>query len=549
MRYLLFLLFPLFSSAQSIVGQAIFTQPQLNEMNTRLDGGGLYVVTNSGSSGFYGDGNQIKVGAEEFLNQEQAGTYANEFTWSSSAVPVADYNTGTFEPSPVFSPAGGATLNVEYIHYASVLAAIWNGRSETTTFSGQTKSKSLHALDLAQAVFDVLLRRSQDVKLNFADTSRWVRNSADGNPHFITIAKMSKYLSSFALVYGQLSGYSSFNTNRASVESWFTAAKDFAVARHNNRVSAFLGSGWRNFANNSFGSTTDYGGAGNHQSHVYFTSGGAGVMEVSSAQASATNNRALDFASYVGNYSIHFNDAATKSYAFDVFRLHMMFAVFADGSYMEHYRAYDTSPDLGLHYSTLAIFKLVSDAYRHEVAIANGLTGATEPGKYFNYSTSIGTDELYSSYPSSSTSGGTKTIKLMLENLSKWYRTSANGGWSDIRYAEGGNAINEYNRPYTIATAMANTYYNDAGLEAYYKFNGTGYGTMGGFFNGRGSVGAWTEHSLASSWGESGLFGGYFGLADMEGIVFSGENPPTDPTPVTSSAAKKRAFYKNYFGF
>lgn len=520
-------MFPLFSIGQSIVGQAVFTLAQLDEMDARLDGGGLYVDTNSGSSGFFGDGNQILAGAEVFLNEEQGSGYANRFTWMSSATPIPDYDAGPYEPSPVYSPAGAGTLNVEYIHYASILAAVWNGRSETVTFSGETKSKDAHALDLAQAVIDVLIQQKNDPKLDYTNTSRWVHNNADGNPHFIMIAKMSKYLSSYALVYSQLSGYTPYTSNKTSIETWFTAAKSYAMDRHNLRVQAFLGTNWRNFANNSFGSTTDYGGAGNHQSHVYFNSGGTGFLEVSSAQASATNNRALDFASYVGNYSVHFNDAAAKSYMFDVFRLHMMFAVFSDGSYMEHYRAYDTQPELGLHYSWLAVFKLVAEAYRHEVAIANGLTGASEPGKYFDYSTSIGTDELYSSYPSSSTSGGTKTIKLMIENLSKWYRTTANGGWNDVRYAEGGNAIDEYERPYTLPAAMANTYYNDANLEGFYKMTGTGYGNMSGYYNGAASTGAWTEHSLGISWGEGGTFGGFWGLADMEDIMFS--ESPVDP--------------------
>lgn len=518
-----------------IGGNTTFTPPQLDEMNRRLDVGGLYVDTNFNNQRFFGDGNQIRAGAEEFLNQEQNGGFVNEFTWSHPGRPIPEYDAGPWEPTPPYSPAGSATLNLEFIHYASVLSAVWKGRTASITFSGETKSKDAHAQDLARAVFDVILRRSQDPKLDFGDTGRWARGTtADGNPHFITMSKMSKYLTSFSLIYDQLGGYSSYVNNVSLVDTWFSDAAAFGYDRSVQRANRILGANWRSFAPNSYAVNNSLENprlpAGNSQNHTHYNSAGVGQYSVSNAQVNSMTNRMMDFASYVSNYGALYNNQFYKDYAWDVFRCVMMIQVFPDGTYAEWYRSWDANPTIGITYATLSIFKVVADAYRHAVGVQNGVVGLTDIGKYYDYTTSIGTDELYSVYRATSTSGGNKGIRLMVENMSKWYRTTANGGWSDVRYAEGGNFIDSYNKPFTVFASMANTYYQDPVITDYYKFNtAAGYTGSMGWFNGFGvaSAGAWTEHSLGLGWAESGLLGGYWGTAEMEGIVFNGVVPPT----------------------
>jgi len=533
-------------SAQQLTKQAIFTQPQLDEMNKRLDNERPYVVTDT-PAGFYGDGNEIKDGAETFLNEEQNTGFKNRWTWMSKAIPIVDYTPEKFEPKPANSPCGSEKNCIDYMHYAAVLAAIWDGRADIETFSGESKSKDAHAEDLARAVWDVLVMQSEESSLDFSDSSRWVRNDADGNPHFMAIAHMSKDLSAYALVFSQLNGYASYTENVQSVEKWFGDAADFAYQRASMRANTVFGGVTLDTMTFSDEKQAErYADGPDIQGFVYTLNDGNNEPKliVSNAQASGLNNRMLDFTSYVGNYGVHFNDATYKKFVWDIFRLVMEIGVFPDGSYNEHFRSSElrvkkgkpfNGPEQGLHYTNISVFKFVAEAYRHAVAVENGLIVDEERGKYFDFTTSDGTDERYKTveYEGDSTSGGNKGLRLVLDNLSKWYRSSENGGFGDIRFARNGESIDAKKRAYTVLAAMANTYYNDADLKSYYLLDTTeGYSGPDYWSGGQIAVanaGPWAEHSVGLSWGESGSYGGYFGLASMENIVFSNSSPVAMP--------------------
>ena len=517
-----------------LVGQAIFTEPQRNLMDQRLDDAGLYVATNANGAGFFGDGGMIFYGAEQFINNPIL-----RWTYMSTAVPIADYSSPSFpngyEPLPgnttgcptAFDQSGEC---IDYVHYAAIISYIWNGRSESATLNGVTQSKDAHAQELAEAVWDVIVTAHNRPELDIADTARWVRNTADGNPHFQAISKFAKFLASYAIIQDQLTGYANYTSNVTSVDAWFAAAADFCYQRANNRINSQFGSGWENFNTNSFNTNASIYSAFNSQSFTHFNSSGVGApgYEITTHQASGLNNRMMDFVDYVSIYGVHYNDTFYKDFSFNVFRLQMAVGTFSDGTFNEWYRSYDGDPTVGYTYATLTIFKLVAMAHHHAVAVQNGLTGVSNIGLYYDYTSSLGSDELYSSYVGGSTSGGNKGIRLLLDNLSRYYRQSAQGGFLDTRFAEGGNSMDitaDY-RPYTIMVAMANSYYDDSDLNDYWNMRtSAGYDGMGwdeGGIQQARNAGPYSEHSIGLSWGVSGsVYGGYFGQADMENVTFS----------------------------
>jgi hypothetical protein len=520
-----------------IVGQAVLTESQRNEINRRIEN----QTTDywASGNGFFGDGAELLQGAENFLSEETAGTWAHEFDWAT-----APHLSGesTKEPRPGANTGAGSgnagTRDVEEIHDAAFLSLVWMGRSEDATFNSVTKSKDLHSVDLAEAVFDVLLRRAQDANLDWSNrTNHPLDGDVDINPRFMIAAKMVKYMKSFASTYQQLSAYAPFTTNRAVVEDWFFDCADYWYQQHGIKINEVFGVGasvYPPFVDNSFADNTynqeyinsvDFGfdPEPTTQPRTHYSSGGAGVNTITWAQASGVNNRLWDSISVVGTYGLMWNNATYISFEENMFKFFMEFGLFPDGTLNEWYRSSDIDSSTGLNYATVTGFHLVDAAYKHAVGVENGLTHlGGDRGKLFNYTTSRGTDELYNSnYSGTSTSGGTKGLLPMLLNLSNYYRSSANGGWNDVRFAEGGTAIDEENRPFTLMYAMANGFYKRQELEDLYKGD-SGFTSPNYYSNGFtiDSAGSWGEHSL-QPWGGPSAYGRYLGVAEMEDFLFA----------------------------
>lgn len=527
------------SIAQTIVGQAIFTQPQLEEINSRLDARSTDYWASG--NGYYGDGMELYGGAQAFLLEERgANKWSREWDWFTHPL---TYGNQTSEPRPGANPSLGSgnsgDRRIEDIHNAGVLSVVWKGRSDTLTFAGVTQSKDRHSKDLARSVFEVLTRRASAPALDWANRSLFADDGAvAANPLFISFAKMTKYLSTYACIQGQLPSDSDF----ALVESWLKDAADYAYLKMGKLYENVYGSANRYppFSDNAVVYSDNiypnvlYETASNvsdqdidrfSQLYTWYEADGTGHNSVSWMQASALNNRTWDAISLIGSYGVMFNFATYRKVEKEYFKLFFQLGVFPDGTVNEWYRSYDGNPQQGLNYASVTGFHLVAAAQKHAVGVYNDLPGAgSDIGELYNYTTGRGTDEIIDgNYVATSTSGGEKGLLNYLLNITKYYKSSANGGWNDLRFSEEGIPIQEERKPFGIMQAFANTFYNNDELRDYYRglngFNSPDYYSRLTTPS-IDSAGSWGEHSH-QPWGVPTSHGRYFGLADMEGIVFS----------------------------
>ena len=514
----------------TILGQTIFTQPQIDLINQRIDGQ-LPPYYNSGN-GFYGDGAHMMAAAASFLSEEQGAGYVNEWDWLTHPIDINQIAVNlTKTPSPGVNTAGGSgnsgSTDIERIHDAAVLSLVWKGLNDTVTFNGVSQSKDLHSKDLAEAVFAVLSRRAADPNLDWADRVKFpISGALAAHPYFISFAKMTKYLNSYSCIYDQLSG----TPNYALVEDWIQDAAEFAYLLFGQLFTNLYGAAnaYPPFADNSINTAsgvypnTFYTGQPNTQPYTWYTSTNVGVNAVTWLQAGGLNNRVWDAASLIGTCGIVFDNQTYMDFEFELFKLYFELGVFPDGTFNEFYRSYAGVPGTGLGYASVTVFHLAGCAYRHAAAVTNGFTNVgTDKGKYFDYTTARGSDEICSNYIGTTTSGGTKGLLALMLNMANYYRSSANGGWNDIRFAEGPTAIDEENRPYTLPYAYANIYYQNQTIEDFYK-GLNGFTTPNYYSNGFtiANNGAWGEHSHGP-WGTAVAYGRYLGVADMEGIAFA----------------------------
>lgn len=538
------LFLPFISIAQTIGGQCLMTEAQRvwlrdNRFNQTT---GKYVETNSGGNGFFGDVNDfislnyysVIPGAEQFLNQEQSTGYADQWTFANTDSPITISNSSANEnSSPLGKNSTTGQYGIDHIHYAALLAYIWQDDSTVITFSGETKARSAHAFDLAEAVFNVLVEQSNDTKLDFSNATKYpididgdgFYGSADiGAPLMYYIAKMEKYLHSYSLVVPILDGETYFEAENAGVETWLANAASWAYEKiqwQNNRYLA-----------NEDPTVTPIGDRGFDQvsgfSPLYYTSGGTGQVTINQVAQGTVNNIALDFIQMFQAYGILFNNTAYKTLAYDMYELAIKLGVFPDGSWFEFSRATQSEPSLGFNYAAKGVSHLAMMAYKHAVAVENGLTGVTDRGLYFDYSTSEGSDDLYTSgWATQTTSGGPKSLLLMIKNFGKWYRTSANDGYSDLRFAPTGLDMEAEKRPYVLGAAIANVYYDDGDLYNLYTQNASvGYAGPD-YYQGAGvgtvvNDGPYNQWTLGNVWGRGGaMFAGFGLVGDMEGLVFS----------------------------
>lgn len=355
-------------------------------------------------------------------------------------------------------------------------------------------------------------------------------------------AKLNKYLLAYALTYDKMPGGSDFTT----IDNWFTDIVEWCDAGIDDIFNANIGE-VPPFAsiprpiNNSF-VQQNYSGA----TYTYYdSSGNNGVNLIGRLQSTTCNNRAWDAWSFLGNYGTHFNNATYRDKNFELFKYYFQVGVFPDGTSNEWYRAMDGfTSSIGFNYITVVAGHIAHNCQLHAVAVTNGLPGVSDVGKYYDYTTSIGTDELITSYLQTSTSGGAKGPFQYFDNWRRYFLTPVNGGFEGQRFTDSAEQINAYSRPYTGVVTMMNGYYNNQSFSDWVDMDtneGFKYGNLaypGTYPDGTsiGSAGSWGEPGLGLTWGLMGAMGGNFAQRGMEGIIFSGSPAPT-PTPVNSNGA------------
>jgi len=542
----IFILFPFlaFSQAQ-IAGQVVMTQAQLDEIDSRIDAQSSDYWASG--NGFFGDGLEMYNGAENFLSEESTGSW--QYEWDYETAP---FTSSSQEPTPDnFNPplTGSNRRNMQQINDAALLSLVWKGRSESATFNG------------------IILRRAQDAELDWSNATKHPTNaSPTSNPHFIIAAWMSQQLRAYDSTFQQLedSGYASFTSNRATVEGWFKDFADLTYARiqslfgdhygaagippyADNEVTTPSGTYPNCLYNGNCGGQTGTDPSSGTALYSYYESNGdPGTNAYSATWAIAVpwSNRIWDNVTFISSYGVMFNNSAYTQFGEDMFKAYFELAAFPDGTAGDFYRSYDgtgEAPRLMFKYFGVTVFALAGIAMEHAIGVQNGLAYlGSDKGKFFDWTTSRGTDEIYSTtYVGSSTSGGTKGLYQFILHWANWYRTSAQGGWKNTRYAEGGTVVNNELSQRTVPVAFANMYYQDPTFENFYK--GINFDFSPDYYS-NGNVidpnASWGEPS-AGPWAGATSFGRFFGVADMENITFSQVG--------TQIQGDKRTFYKLFY--
>ncbi|SFB72457.1 Putative binding domain-containing protein, N-terminal [Zunongwangia mangrovi] len=290
--------------------------------------------------------------------------------------------------------------------------------------------------------------------------------------HFATnIKKMHK---AFELIYNIQNVWT--NKNISDIKNYF---KDFNTILWNyyeRKIPAVLGVDWKegNFAIPSYLTTTLH--------YPIENSDGTPNIDfvVTNFQEAIFNNRMFDIVGYIHHWAVNNNDTPKEVAMRNHVKMWCKYAMFTDGTLYEIYRNSSDDRNKGVFYSNITLCHVIDIA--HLDAMANHFPG----DRLYDYETTEGIEQGSINltniiYTGSSTTDGVtpKNIKKAILNVSKYLRSSANGGFNDLRYFEGvpldssqrnveNNTFPRYN---SIVPAIANYYYNDPELEDYYLYN------------------------------------------------------------------------------
>ena len=493
-----------------IVGNALLTPSQKEQLITRKSlTSGLYIST---EQGFFGDWNFIKNRANVFLNDVQSGN-GDSGRWENFSAENGEI--GTINPSSIQGPS---PLEVnDNIHYAALIAYLDND------------------ITLARAVFNELVIVANDDQLDASNGTTKVNDTfgttirfnyaynSSGNPWFLSATKIQKYIESYGLIYSLIKDDDFFDDNAQRVEQFFADWNNFMKQITNNLMTGFVGDNWLNGVFTSSTTLEPEEGLVT-QPFTHLDENNQPINRTTILQNGAFNNRVWDFVGLVHTYGVYFNDADSRDVSWAYFKLFLEFNVFADGTLSEWYRSYAGNGNQGFVYNYSTLLHITRTAQLHAIAVENNLAGVKDRGKYYDYTTSIGTDEKIPNYPGDSTSGGMKGIYQMITNLSRYHRLPEDGGYIGLRKAEDLENYNGDKFVWSVLPAIANTYYQTQPLTDYMKFD-ISKGYPGPDTN-RGNQGAsgwgpWSEHS----WGAAGAAYGIGLYADLEPIFNAVENP------------------------
>ncbi len=400
--------------------------------------------------GFSNEVGNIKLGASEFFHDFSTGGVGHDRGgWYPTSDMVIDgSSTNPFQPyGDNYSVFPRQLYN---IHFAALDAYA----------TGDVPK--------AMAVFRELAHLANRSHLDFSNQTVFDRTKMSfENPVFYAAAKMQQYRVSYALIFDLVKNTKYYQDNKITVNSWFKDAADYFKAVIDNNLDYWVMSGdWHSDS----GITPRTGNLNDFYTY-YDATGNTGYNEVGDFQFNTVNNRAWRLISFVGGYGYSFGENNYIDWAFDLFKFTLKIGQFPDNTFMEHVRSDSYNggavPDkeLGIDYTWETYMGLTKMALENEVAVERGLLPSDHRGRYFDYSTSIGTDEMFTSYTYTSTSGGPKSLKGGLINLSKYYTQEFQ------RYNTNGELISPTEQTFSLITAMANTYYEDKELENFYLFN------------------------------------------------------------------------------
>ncbi len=514
------------------VGNIIFTDKQKQLLQNAFNNPSGSFPDNT--TGYFDDIAELNTRAEEFRSDmsttgDDRGAWdifhPGEFTLARFGGDTTSESDDVNQPFPPWwnSPLGlGPLYSNRNIHAAAL------------------KAYALDDVALAGYVFDALLQRAQDEDLDYSNGgSRRLggeptkTNSTYGTVerfpyerqedfrcviaqnYFMVCSKMEQYLVSFLITYDLIKNTTNYINNGDIVTYWFQDFYRFVKFSADRHTNYWLGSNWRSFQQDWARPTNIYSGE-----NVAYSAPSTVLYNTSDAAAQGIQNRAADTYCYISSFGKAFptsvESSEANSFAYDIFRAMMAICVFADGTSHEHYR-WSANPD----YIHTQYIKWMFMAHTNEVAVERGYLPISEKGKFYDYTTFQGTDELFSGATFSSTSGGPKSLSLVIRNLGRYFRNSADGGYRDVRYTNTGVLYDRTDRTNLIMAVYLS--YDDTNQEIrdFKNFNSSAGYVLG--LSPTSQANGQTPHSLGTGWGFGQAIGGHiaFGETNAFGTVTS----------------------------
>lgn len=325
---------------------------------------------------------------------------------------------------------------------------------------------AIDSVELANIVAEELIGivNNNNLYTTFWTNSETVRWDSDFNG-WIQTAKATKMKDSYNFIKHLQTTLS--ESEKTQIENWFERFKDLAYKGFKNRIESFFGSGWTvdNFPKPYY--TSKLWDAPLHETN-------GDIIDIRpSLSQDVYNNRHWDIVTYIHSWAVENNDRDTEEYCRNFFKVFFKYGIFPDGTIWEIMRNTNSNFNSGVGYGMLTMSSLVSMA--HLDAMANHFPDDL----LYDYTTTegvrkgeigIASEDAYQG--SSTTDGETeKGLLMFIKAQSKYLRSEADGGWSDIRFYNGNSLDMEgWEQPSTIP-AIANLYYRDQDLVDFYLYN------------------------------------------------------------------------------
>ena len=377
----------------------------------------------------------------------------------------------------------------ERLHEAAILAFALNKADSDFQIGEVSKNSKIIAKELSLGIWQEIVAMAIDDKLDASNGGRErlsgepERNNSSfgqtvrfdhtaqasksdragiqrGEPYYISAMKMVKVLHSYGLIKEIIETENDFLENESFVNYWIQDWVRWAYGQYNRFFVNSFGSNWRDFEKN-YSPTSSFEGSGSDQAYTYYDGNGNGINRVTEAQRFTLNNRELIYPLLVKTFATYFDVKELEDWAFDVFKVYIALGVYPDGTHHEMYRlgSNQIANDFPMVYPELSTAILLAWARTHEVGVQNGSLSNAQ--KYWAYSSSLGSEELYQNAWETSTSGGQKGLEMVLENIAGYLKSDEDGGFVGKRYNQNGILLDNRNQTMTAIYAMAERYYDN----------------------------------------------------------------------------------------
>jgi len=294
-------------------------------------------------------------------------------------------------------------------------------------------------------------------------------------------------------------------SEKDTIESWFSDYKDLVQAWIVLRLSQYLGANWENIGITTAKPEGPYPSGVADPYPLKYSNGSDMTDYGVSWFQDHFNNRMLDNVAYLHSWAVYNSDTELEHYTRAFFKAVIKYGTWSDGTYWEVIRNKPTDNTLGVFYSNVSLTALVAMAHLdaqadhypddrlYDIATSEGIVNGS-------------TNLTQSPYLGGSTTDGVtqKSLKSIIVAQSKYVRNSTNGGWYDLRYNNGAAMTTVNKRQNSVLAAVANLYYKDPSLKNYYLYNtAAGYPSKVAIYEGWGVVeddGAWGNLIVGGAW-------------------------------------------------